>query len=138
MDNTKIALHINKTVRPVAQRYRRIPFHVRRQVEVEIEKLQQLDIIEKADGATPWVSPIVIVPKKDGIRVCVDMRAANKAIERERHPMPTIEDLIIDLNGATVFSKIDLNKGYHQIELEPESRYVINIIQGEERCSVAN
>lgn len=46
------------------------------------------------------------------------MRAGNQAIERERHPVPTVEDLIVDLNGATVFSKIDLNQGYHQFEIE--------------------
>ena len=46
------------------------------------------------------------------------MRVANQAIEREQHPVPTVEDLIVDLNGATVFSKIDLNQGYHQLELE--------------------
>ena len=50
------------------------------------------------------------------------MRAANQAIERERHPVPTVEDLIVDLNGATVFSKIDLNQGYHQLELAEDSR----------------
>ena len=68
------------------------------------------------------MSPIVVVPKKTGIRICVDMRAANQAIERERHPVPTVEDLIVDLNGPTVFSKIDLNQGYHQLELEENSR----------------
>ena len=52
------------------------------------------------------------------------MRAANQAIERERHPVPTVEDLIVDLNGATVFSKIDLNQGYHQLELAEESRSI--------------
>ena len=52
------------------------------------------------------------------------MRAANQAIERERHPVPTVEDLIVDLNGATVFSKIDLNQGYHQLELDEESRSI--------------
>ena len=57
-------------------------------------------------------------PKKTCIRICVDMRAANQAIERERHPVPTVEDLIVDLNGATVFSKIDVNQGYRQLELE--------------------
>lgn len=124
MNNTTVKLHIDTTVKPVAQQHRRVPFHIREKVESELKRLQELDIIEKADGATPWVSPIVIVPKKEGIRICVDMRAANTAIERERHPMPTIEDLIVDLNGATVFSKLDLNQGYHQLELDPESRYI--------------
>ena len=111
-------LHVDASVKPLAQKYRRPPFHIRDQVEAELKNLEELDIIEKAEGPTPWVSLIVVVPKKTGIRICVDMRAANQAIERERHPVPTVEDLIIDLNGATVFSKIDLNQGYHQLDLE--------------------
>ena len=51
------------------------------------------------------------------------MRRANEAILRERHPSPTVEDLIHVLNEATVFSKLDLRSSYHQIELAPESRY---------------
>jgi hypothetical protein len=49
------------------------------------------------------------------------MREANKAILREKHPMPTLDDLISDLNGATVFSKLDLTQAYHQLELAEES-----------------
>ena len=52
------------------------------------------------------------------------MRQPNRAILRERHLTPTVDDLIRDLNGATVFSKLDLNFGYHQLELAPESRYI--------------
>ena len=52
------------------------------------------------------------------------MRDANKAIRRTRHVTPTIEELVSDLNGATVFSKIDLRSGCHQLELDPESRYI--------------
>ena len=116
------ALNVNSSARPLAQKFRRLPFHVHEQVEAELKNLEELDIIEQAEGPTPWVSQIVVVPKKTGIRICVDMRAANQAIERERHPVPTVEDLIVDLNGSTVFSKIDLNQGYHQLELEENSR----------------
>ena len=49
---------------------------------------------------------------------------ANKAIRRERHPAPTIDDLIQTLNGATVFSKLDLRSGYHQLTIAPECRYI--------------
>ncbi len=52
------------------------------------------------------------------------MCLANKAIKRERHPTPTIDDLVHTLNGATVFSKLDLRSGYHQISLAKESRYI--------------
>lgn len=78
-------------------------------MEQELHKLEQQDIIEKVEGPTPWVSPLVVIPKKNGdVRICVDIRMANKVIEREHHPTPTIDDLIHTLNGATVFSKLDL------------------------------
>ena len=117
-------LHVNDSIKPLAQKYRRLPFHIRDQAEAAPTNLEELDIIERAEGPPPWVSPIVVAPKKTGIRICVDMRAANQAIERERHPVPTVEDLIVDLNGATVFSKIDLNQGYHQLELAEECRSI--------------
>lgn len=55
---------------------------------------------------------------------CVDMRAVNKAIERERHVTPSIDDILAKLNGAIVFTKLDRNSGYHQIELDEASRYL--------------
>ena len=83
-------------------------------------ELEQQKIIAKGEGLTPFVSPLVIVSKKDGDeRLCVDMRMANKAIRRERHPTLTIDDLIHSMNGARVFSKLDLRSGYHQLTLAP-------------------
>ena len=119
-------LHIDTNVQPVAQRYRRVPFHVRKNIEEQLDKDEQLGVIEKASGPTPWVSPIVVVPKKqqNKVRVCVDMRAANKAIKRERHATPTLDELKTMLSGAKVFSKLDLNNAYNQIELAEESRYI--------------
>ena len=84
-------------------------------------------MIERITGPTPWVSPIVVAPKPKSpgkIRVCVDMRQANKAIKRERHVTPTVKEMIGDLNGARVFSKLDLNQGFNQLELALESRYI--------------
>ncbi|KAI8513647.1 hypothetical protein Bbelb_079710 [Branchiostoma belcheri] len=126
LKNTQIKLHVDETVSPVRQPHRRIPFHMRKQVENELKELEKQDIIERVDGPTPWVSPIVVVPKPktNSIRICIDMREANKAIQRERHVTPTIDDLIHDLNGATHFSHLDLRSGYHQLELHPDSRNV--------------
>ena len=52
------------------------------------------------------------------------MRMANRAINWEHHPTPTVADLIHILNRATVFSKLDLRAGYHQLTLAPECRYI--------------
>jgi len=122
-----VKIHVDRSVKPVAQPHRRIPFHVRKQVEEKLMQLEEEDIIERAEGPTPWISPIVIVPKPhkpDEIRICVDMRAVNQAIIRERHVIPTVDDIISDLNGCKIFSKLDLNQGYHQILLHPESRHL--------------
>ena len=52
------------------------------------------------------------------------MRQANKAVQRERFPIPNVEDTLYQMNGTTVFSKLDLTQSFHQIELEESSRYI--------------
>ena len=92
-----------------------------------MDKLTKAAIIEPCTGPTPWVSPLVVTPKPknpEKVRLCVDMRLPNTTIIRERHPVPTSDELIHKLNGAKVFSKLDLRHGYHQILLAPESRYL--------------
>ena len=121
----EIKFHIDENVVPVAQSPRRISFHLRDKVEKELERLEKIDVIELVNGATPWVSNLVVAPKANtpnGIRLCVDMRKANQAIKRKRHVTPTIDDIILELNGSTVFSKVDLYKGFHQCVLSEESR----------------
>ena len=122
----KVHLQIDENISPIAQRYRRVPFHLRKDIEELIAKDEKLEVIEKANGPTSWVSPIVVVPKKgqNKIRICIDMRAANKAIKRKRHPTPSLNELKTSLSGANVFSKLDLNQGYNQLELAQESRYI--------------
>ncbi|CAB4020398.1 Transposon Tf2-9 poly [Paramuricea clavata] len=125
LKNFEVKLHIDDTVPPVAQTPRRIPFHMRQKVDT----LESDGIIEKVSDATPWVSPLVVIPKKDGeIRLCIDMRMANQAIQRERHPTPTVDDLIHKLNGATIFTKLDLRSGYHQLSLAEESRHITTFV----------
>ncbi|KAK3715644.1 hypothetical protein QZH41_020722 [Actinostola sp. cb2023] len=106
-----------------AQPLRRIPFSRRRKVVEKLEQLEKLDVIEKVDGPTSWVNPLVVVEKSDGdVRICLDMRQANRAIVREKHPVPTVEETLQEVSGAKVFSKLDLNMAFHQIELHPDSR----------------
>ena len=69
-------------------------------------------------SASPWGSPIIFVDKRDGTtRLCVDYRKLNDVTIKNKYPLPKIEDLFDQMNGARVFSKIDLRTGYHQLKI---------------------
>jgi hypothetical protein len=78
-------LHLNKEINPMVQQPRRLPFTRRKLVKKELDRLQKDGIIEKVQGPSAWVSPIVVVPKAnnpDQVRICVDMRLAIKSVQR--------------------------------------------------------
>lgn len=119
-------MNVDPDFRTVEQPSRRQPFSVREKMEKEIQHLLDQDIIEKVNEPTVWVSPPVVSPKKDQsqIRLNVDMRVANQAIPRRHTQHPMIDDVITELTGSTVFSHLDMSKGYHQLELKESSRNV--------------
>lgn len=111
-------LSVDPYVKPIAQPVRRTQFGLREKVEEKIQELIDKDIIEPVEKPTPWVSLFVVVPKPNGdIRLCIAMRRANEAVQRERHPIPTVDELLQDMNDSRVFTKLDLKLGYHQLEL---------------------
>ena len=121
----QLQLHMDPSVTPVAQKPRRVPFALCEKVSEKIKDLIEKDIIEEVPGPTTWASPIVVSTKvSEDIRLCVDMRVANTAIQRERLPIPTVDKALEDLNGSAVFTKLDFNWGFHQIELAESSRNV--------------
>ena len=123
LKNFQLKLHVDESVILVAQAMRRIPFSRKQKVIDKLEELEALDVIEKVNGPTSWINPLVAVEKSNGdVRICLDMRQANRAILREKHPVPTIEETLQEMSGAKVFSKLDLNMAFRQIELAPESR----------------
>jgi hypothetical protein len=89
--------------------------------ELEELKRQLADMLSKGlirPSASPWGSPVLFVDKRDGtIRLCVDYRKLNEVTIKNKYPLPKIEDLFDQLNGAKVFSKIDLRTGYHQLKV---------------------
>jgi hypothetical protein len=79
------------------------------------------ELLEKGficPSSSPLGAPVIFVPKKDGTqRLCMDYRALNEVTVRNKYPLPRVDDLFDQLCGASVFSKIDLRLGYHQLKV---------------------
>nr|KYP34734.1 Transposon Ty3-I Gag-Pol polyprotein [Cajanus cajan] len=89
------------------------------ELKKQIEELQGKQFIRPS--VSPWGSPILLVKKKDGsMRLCIGYRQLNKVTIKNKYPLPRIDDLMDQLVGACVFSKIDLRSGYHQIRVRAE------------------
>ena len=72
---------------------------------------------------TPWLSPLIPIPKKgEDLRLVLDMRVPNQALKRRRVQFPTVDDILHKMEGATIFTEVDLSQGYLQISLAEESR----------------
>ena len=110
-----------KSEKPVAKKAYMLPYALREKVKQEIDNMTEASITEKS--ISPYASPIVIVPKKDGsIRLCVDYRLLNEITISDPQPMPKLEDIINKLGKAQYLSKIDLTKGFWQIPLTDNAK----------------
>lgn len=108
---------------------RRVPLPLMNQVEASLKRMETQGIIQKIEEPTDWCAAMVIVPKTDGnIRICADCTRLNENIRRERHILPSIEPVLGNIQGATVFSKLDANSGFHQIPLAEASQLLTTFI----------
>ena len=83
-----------------------------KELKVQIEEMVNKGFVRPS--TSPWGAPVLFVKKKDGsMRLCIDYRELNKVTIGNQYPLPRIDDLFDQLQGAKVFSKIDLRSGYH-------------------------
>ena len=114
-------IYIKEGSRPVCQPQRRMNPNLREIVE-ELQKLLKAGFIYPISDSE-WVSPLVIVPKKNGKwRICVDYRALNKATQKDHFPLPFIDQVLDNLAGKKFFSFLDGFSGYNQIKIAPQDQ----------------
>ena len=107
--------------RPIKQQPYRLPLAKCRDAEVEIAAMAERDLIEPS--TSPWSSPAIIVPKKNGgIKFCIDYRRLNKVTIPDSMPLPRCDDSLDALGGSKWFSILDLRQGFFQVGLDKESR----------------
>ena len=93
--------------------YRMAPSELK-ELKKQLEELLEKGFIRPS--TSPWGAPVLFVKKKDGsMRLCIDYRQLNRVTVKNKYPLPRIDDLLDQLRGATVFSKIDLRSGYWQL-----------------------
>ncbi|GJS97079.1 putative reverse transcriptase domain-containing protein [Tanacetum coccineum] len=104
---------------PVARAPYRLAPSEMQELSAQLQELSDKGFIRPS--SSPWGAPVLFVKKKDGsFRMCIDYRELNKLTVKNRYPLPRIDDLFDQLQGSSVYSKIDLRSGYHQLRVRDE------------------
>ncbi|GJS04682.1 putative reverse transcriptase domain-containing protein [Tanacetum coccineum] len=104
---------------PVARAPYRLAPSEMKELADQLQELSDKGFIRPS--SSPWGAPVLFVKKKDGsLRMCIDYRELNKLTVKNRYPLPRIDDLFDQLQGSSVYSKIDLRSGYHQLRVREE------------------
>lgn len=125
----EVSIRLEENSKPFAQSVpRMVPIPRLSALKEELNRLQELDIIEAIHEPTDWVAPIVVVPKDDGIRLCIDFTRLNQSVKRPYFPITKTDSKLALITKANYFSKIDLNKGFYQLKLNKDSQKLTTFI----------
>ena len=122
-------IRIDLNVQPVPHTPRRVAVALRPQLKETLNTLVEKEVIAPVTAPTPWISFMIAVPRRNGkLRLCLDPKDLNKAIQRENYPLPTIEEVATRLHGAKVFTLLDVRNGFWHVKLEEaESTYLTTV-----------
>ena len=117
-----LRLEVDKTVQPVQQPLKRVPKVSRSPLKEYLDDLETRSVIEKVERSTEWVNSMVITRKANGnLRLCLDPKPLNKALNRCHFPMAVIEDILPELGKAKMCTKANCKHGCWQIKLTEDS-----------------
>ena len=118
----KVSLKVDESVQPVRMPLRKLPLPIRERVAKEIQHLEASGIIARVTEPTPWISSLLVTTKATGdLRVCIDPTPLNRALLRDHHYMPGIDDILPNLTQAKVFSTTDCKSAFWHLELDDKS-----------------
>ena len=105
---------------PIKQAPYRVSQSQKAEIDQHISNMLEQDVIQVS--TSPWSSPVVLVKKKDGTtRFCIDYRKLNAVTRKDSYPLPRIDDALDSLSGSKYFTTLDLQSGYHQVAMHPDS-----------------
>uniref|UniRef100_A0A5S6Q8Y2 Reverse transcriptase domain-containing protein n=1 Tax=Trichuris muris TaxID=70415 RepID=A0A5S6Q8Y2_TRIMR len=114
-------IEVDPSITPVQHLPRRVPVALQAELRQKIDQLVAKGVLAKVIEPTDWISNMVIVKRKQKLRLCIDPRDLNKALKRSRYQIPTIEEMLPRLSNAKIFSVLDAKDGFWQVRLDDQS-----------------
>ena len=118
---------LDEMVKPVQHPPRRVSVAIRERLRETLDDFERRQIVARVTTPTSWISSMVVVPKPNGtLRICLDSKDLNRALQRENYPLPTIEEVATRLHGAKVymFTVLDVACGFWHVSLDEQSSFL--------------
>ena len=117
----KHTIKVDSSISPVVHPPGKVPVSLKQNIKEELDRMEKAEVVVEQKEPTDWVNSMVAVVKPNKRRICIDQQDLNEAIRREHFPMTTVEELVVDLPQAKVFSVLDATSGYWQVKLDEAS-----------------
>ncbi|PFX12096.1 Retrovirus-related Pol polyprotein [Stylophora pistillata] len=129
MIRDKIVFSVSVPIPPRALSCRKLPIALQEDVKQELDRLVDIGVLIPVEEPSVWVSQMAVVKRPDGsLRICIDRQPLNEALQREHYRLPTLDDVLPNVNNAKVFSKQDVKQAYWLVQLDKESSLLTTMI----------